>query len=138
MSRNYSESETDGAEALANKPIILINAQIGGSSLGIKEKTGGAQSQFSGVIALLAIADALKNENPADFAKSIVFGFFGAESFDYSGNYSQPLTLQALDVSATTYPQTLSAIAERTKQTARTRLPHALIPVFHPRRISSG
>jgi nicastrin len=53
---NYSAGTTEDPD----KPIIFLNSWLGGEGF-LKGVKGGAQSQYTGVVALMAIADALKS-----------------------------------------------------------------------------
>ncbi|ORX60985.1 hypothetical protein BCR36DRAFT_341074 [Piromyces finnis] len=69
------------------KKIVFITAQLDGNSL-FHENTIGTNSQIGGIVANLAIADALSRSDikPEQFQNHIVFMFFNGESFGYGGS----------------------------------------------------
>jgi len=69
------------------KKIIIVSSQIDGNSL-FHDNTIGSNSQIGGMVANLAIADALsKSEiSPDQFQNHIVFTFFSGEAYGYGGS----------------------------------------------------
>ncbi|OUM62378.1 hypothetical protein PIROE2DRAFT_69514 [Piromyces sp. E2] len=69
------------------KKIIFVTAQLDGNSL-FHENTVGTNSQIGGIVANLAIADALSRSNikPDQFQNHIIFMFFNGESYGYGGS----------------------------------------------------
>jgi len=69
------------------KKIIIVSSQLDGNSL-FHDNTIGSNSQIGGMVASLAIADALSYSEipPDEFENHIVFTFFSGESYGYAGS----------------------------------------------------
>jgi len=69
------------------KKIIIVNSQLDGNSL-FHDNTIGSNSQIGGVVANLAIMDALSRANITQYPtpNHLIFMFFNGESYGYGGS----------------------------------------------------
>ncbi|KAI8136925.1 Nicastrin-domain-containing protein [Fennellomyces sp. T-0311] len=84
-------------EADDDRPIVLLSAAMDSRSL-FHELTIGADHDVSGMVGVLAVAEALSRVSTADLPNHIMYTLFAAESWGYAGSQrfvqdiSQPFT----------------------------------------------
>ncbi|KAI9484451.1 Nicastrin-domain-containing protein [Zychaea mexicana] len=92
----YSTPSFD-IQADDNKPIVMLTAAMDGRSL-FHDLTNGAVHDVSGLVGVLAAAEALSHVSTTDLPKHILYTLFTAESWGYAGSQrfvqdiSQPFT----------------------------------------------
>ncbi|KAH6796470.1 Zn-dependent exopeptidases superfamily protein [Perilla frutescens var. hirtella] len=112
------------------KPIVLVITSMDSASF-FRDKNLGAESPISGLIALLAVVDALSNVGLEELNKQLVFSVFTGEAWGYLGSRrfflesdQQSDTIKGLNLTAVETVMEIGSVGKNSPQGTKTFFAH--------------